>query len=272
MIKNNKKIYVNGGIVIDTPFFRYNDAKCLCITPPEGCEQIECNSEINGQPCIIITETSAPSIFNEYYAKTFFSTRNEWAPFLRNSYDDCYAEYRQRITDITELSKIQCCQHTMQILLRQVYLGIIAAVDTFVCGTILTKIAGSKESFFTYFQEFILARCNDKESKQKLYALERMWDDNEMGNSEQNVFDNVLKESYSSISRIKTTYTKLFGISICDTNGDMNKHFRIRHVIAHRNGRKKDGGLYEFTLRDIDNLINDANGFVKQILDKIKMA
>ncbi len=96
----------------------------------------------------------------------------------------------------------------MQILLRQVYLGIIAAVDTFVCDTILTKIAGSKESFFTYFQEFILARCNDKESKQKLYALERMWDDNEMGNSEQNVFDNVLKESYSSISRIKTTYTK----------------------------------------------------------------
>lgn len=272
MIKNNKKIYVNGGIVIDTPFFRYNDAKCLCITPPEGCEQIECNSEINGQPCIIITETSAPSIFNEYYAKTFFSTRNEWAPFLRNSYDDCYAEYRQRITDITELSKIQCCQHTMQILLRQVYLGIIASVDTFVCDTILTKIAGSKESFFTYFQEFILARCNDKESKQKLYALERMWDDNEMGNSEQNVFDNVLKESYSSISRIKTTYTKLFGISICDTNGDMNKHFRIRHVIAHRNGRKKDSGLYEFTLRDIDNLINDANGFVKQILDKIKMA
>lgn len=160
----------------------------------------------------------------------------------------------------------------MQILLRQVYLGIIAAVDTFVCDTILTKIAGSKESFFTYFQEFILARCNDKESKQKLYALERMWDDNEMGNSEQNVFDNVLKESYSSISRIKTTYTKLFGISICDTNGDMNKHFRIRHVIAHRNGRKKDSGLYEFTLRDIDNLINDANGFVKQILDKIKMA
>ncbi len=99
-----------------------------------------------------------------------------------------------------------------------------------------------------------------------------MWDDNEMGNSEQNVFDNVLKESYSSISRIKTTNTKLFGISICDTNGDMNKHFRIRHVIAHRNGRKKDSGLYEFTLRDIDNLINDANGFVKQILDKIKMA
>ncbi len=34
MIKNNKKIYVNGGIVIDTPFFRYNDAKCLCSTPP----------------------------------------------------------------------------------------------------------------------------------------------------------------------------------------------------------------------------------------------
>ena len=36
MIKNNKKIYVNGGIVIDTLFFRYNDAKCLCSPPPKA--------------------------------------------------------------------------------------------------------------------------------------------------------------------------------------------------------------------------------------------
>lgn len=33
---------------------------------------MECDEEVDGCPCINITEEKAPSIFNEYYAKTFF--------------------------------------------------------------------------------------------------------------------------------------------------------------------------------------------------------
>ena len=266
-----KKIYVKGGIAIMTPFFRYQGGGALYETPPVGCEQIECNDQIEGQPCIIIEEKCAPSIFNEYYARTFFSTLYMWAPFFHKAYDDCYTEYQNKIAEIVALTTISNInQQIEKTLLRQVFLGVIAAVDTFVCDTILTKTSSSKESFYTYFQENILAKSSENVKKGKIEALERMWDNNEMGSAEQEVFDNILKVSYSNIETIKTIYKQLFGISICDTDGKMKKHFRTRHLIAHRNGRQKDGELLECTKDDITALVADANAFVMQIVNKLK--
>lgn len=267
----SKKIYINGGVAIMTPFFRHQDAGALYETPPAGCELMECKDQIEGQPCVIIKEDCAPSIFNDYYAKTFFSTLYEWAPFFRKTYNDCYTEYQNKIAEIVELTTISSISPQIEkTLMRQVFLGLIAAVDTFVCDTILTKISGSKESFYTYFQDYILAKCSEETKKEKQEALERMWDNNEMGSAEQKVFDNVLKVSYSNIDIIKVIYKQLFCISICDIGGKMKKHFQTRHLIAHRNGRQKDGELLECTKDDITALVADANAFVKQIVDKLK--
>ncbi len=127
-----KKIYVNGGVAIMTPFFRHQDGGALYETPPEGCEQIECKDQIEGHPCIIIKEKCAPSIFNEYYAKTFFTTLHEWAPFFCKTYNDCYMEYHNKIAEIVELTTISSISPQIEkTLMRQVFLDIIAAVDTF---------------------------------------------------------------------------------------------------------------------------------------------
>lgn len=56
---------MNGGIVIETPFFCHGNVGCLYTTPPEGSEKMECNDEVKGQPSIVVTEEKAPSIFNE---------------------------------------------------------------------------------------------------------------------------------------------------------------------------------------------------------------
>lgn len=265
-----KRIYVNGGIVIMTPFFRHQDVGCQYDIPPENCEIMECDNQIEGKPCIIIEENCAPSIFNEYYAKTFFSTLYSWAPFFHKTYNDCYTEYQNKIAEIVELTTIANISPQMERnILLHVFLGIIAVLDTFVCDTILTKISCNKESFLTYFQKILLVKCSDQEKKGKEEALERIWNDNEMGSTEQEVIDHVLKESYSNVKTIKNIYKRLFGISICDTGGKMTKYFRTRHLIAHRNGRQKSGESYECTRDVIMKLVTDSNDFVKQILNKI---
>ena len=264
-----KKIYVNGGIVVMTPFFRYPNAGGLFDVLPEDCEQIECEDHIENGPCIIITETNAPSIFNEYYAKTFFTSYYLGAPFFYKTYDDCYSEYLNKIEDINELIKISNISPKVeQTLLRHVYMGIIAALDTFVCDTILTKITNSKESFFAYFQEFYLPKEKDKELKQS--ALKALWENNETSSIEQDVFDNVLETSYCRIRTIKKVYKKLFSATICDVGGKMRVHFTYRHLFAHRNGRQKNGEILELTRREIATLILDTNSFVKQIKDKLQ--
>lgn len=100
-------------------------------------------------------------------------------------------------------------------------------------------------------------------------ALNRMWYQNEIGDAEQKVFDYVINTSYSNIRKIELIYKLLFGVAICDTDDRMKQHFNDRHIIAHKNGRKKNGEIAILTEKDIDGLILDANMFIKQIMDKI---
>ncbi len=266
MKNKSKKIYANGGILIKTPFFSYRGGGCQYDEAPKGMEIIECDENIDGYPCIIVDENNAPSIFNEYYAKTGFTTITSWAPFLYKSNEDNYKEYQCRIAEIYELTKIKdISEKTKQILFRQVYMGIVAAVETFVCDTILSEISNSKEAFCNYINNKELYKISDTLKGD----LNRMWDKNEMGNAEQKVFDHVLKESYCDIKKIKSIYKNLLKISICDVNGKMKQYFRKRHLIAHKNGRKKDGEMDILNKSDIDGLISDANEFVKQIMDKL---
>ena len=74
-MKYNKEIYVDGSVVITTPFFRYQDGGALCQEQPTGTELMPCNHQIDGMKVLIIGEKSTPSMFNKYYAKEGFSTK-----------------------------------------------------------------------------------------------------------------------------------------------------------------------------------------------------
>ena len=57
---------------------------------------------------------------------------------------------------------------------------------------------------------------------------------------------------------------------LIDTNGKMKKHFYYRNLLAHRNGRKKDGGYINITNEELKSLITDTQSIAKQIQTKIK--
>ena len=70
-----KIIYVNGGIVINTPFFKCVDAGAFFDSPPVGAEIIEPNTvNNNGYRFLEINDEHPQSIFNAYYAKYEFTS------------------------------------------------------------------------------------------------------------------------------------------------------------------------------------------------------
>lgn len=84
-----KRIYVNGGILITTPFFAYKNAGASYDLPPENSEIIEPNTITEtGEPYLEISNEHPQSIFNEYYAKTFFTTQHTFAYFLQKTLSD----------------------------------------------------------------------------------------------------------------------------------------------------------------------------------------
>ena len=72
-----KRIYVNGGIFITTPFFAYKNAGASYDLPPENSEIIEPNTITEtGEPYLEISNEHPQSIFNEYYAKNILLQHN----------------------------------------------------------------------------------------------------------------------------------------------------------------------------------------------------
>ena len=242
-MEERKKIYVNGGIVIETPFFCHGNVGCLYTTPPEGSEKMECNDEVKGQPSIVVTEEKAPSIFNEYYAKTFFSTRYCWADFLRNDFEQDYKDYQSRIENIKEMLELLefASERQKKILLRLAYGNVLTAFDSYVGDTILSKITHSKKSFEAYEKKCV-------KNKDLHARLQKMWNENAMDSAEQEVINKV------------------------DEGNKMAGYFQKRHLIFHRNGKRKDGTYVPESEEEIKDLIDDTNAFVKQINDKISAA
>ena len=100
--------------------------------------------------------------------------------------------------------------------------------------------------------------------------MNKLKEDNLVAKWEQKVIEYVMRTSYSNIDTIKDILKDLFKVSIIDKNGSMKKHFYYRNLLAHRNGRKKDGSYINITNEELKDLINDVQSIATQILTKIK--
>lgn len=258
-----KKIYVKGGIVITTPYFKCPDTGCCFETPPEDSIIVEPNKiDHNGNPYLEISEENPQSIFNEYYAKDGLSAFYLGAKFLYINFNQAYDQYLHRNREIRELAQeSNLTDQHRNILYRLCFVSVVASLETFVCDIILTRITENETEFKTYFNKI----CNGYEKEKLQWLL----DNDEVGHWEQKVMDYIIKSSYSDITRIKRIFKSIFRISLTDNDGKINKHFLRRHIIAHRNGRPKDGDYIMLSLCEIEKLIDDTQNFAKQIMDKI---
>lgn len=262
----NTKVYVDGGILIMTPFFKYEDGGALHKIPPQGAEILIPQDKIEGNPCLIITEEKAPSIFKEYYAKTFFTTKHIVAPFFSNSLKDCLDFFSMRISEVVKLTAIEATSpEIQQILFRQSIVSIVASLDTFISDLVLYQATKDKESFITIASTLSIP-ANKKVDF--LTRIIRMWENNAIDSAEQEVIDSVLRNSYSSFDEIKKMLKLLYAIKIPD-NDNIKNIISIRHLIAHRNGRKKDGAIIALSKEDVTDYIKYINNFAQSIYKMI---
>lgn len=257
----NDKVYVDGGILIMTPFFKYEGGGVLYKTPPNGAEILIPQDKIENESCLIITEEKAPSIFKKYYAKTFFSSKHKWAPFFCNSINDCLEFFLTRISEIAKLTAIDTSLEIQQILYRLSVVSIVASLDTFISDLVLYRATKDKDSFISLVNALSIP-ANKKVNL--LTRILRMWENNAIDSAEQEIIDSVLRHSYSSIDEIKNNLKLLYSITIQEDD-NVRDIIHLRHLIAHRNGRQKDGTIIMLSKEDVTNYIMHINNFVQSI-------
>lgn len=251
-----KKIYVEGYIAIYTPFFKCVNSGALYNSPPHGAEIVR-PPIIDGIPILNITEESAPSIFNEYYAKNGFSTLYHIANFFCYKLDGSLSDLKARLNDIRQL--VNGAYVNNQTLLRLAFVGAISALDTWVSEVILFQVTKNRDLFIKIIESF------PNTLKNKLYPqLIKMWCDNESGSAEMKVIDHILESSYSNFKAIQEVIKLLYDIYI-PNNPLISSYLIERHLIVHRSGRKKDGSIIEFSKEELLNRINTIEKFINDL-------
>ena len=76
--------------------------------------------------------------------------------------------------------------------------------------------------------------------------INQMWCDNIIDSAEQEVINLILRKSYSSLDEIKNILKDIYSLSIVSPVG-LKEIIEMRHLIAHRNGRRKDGTNIDLT-------------------------
>lgn len=271
----NDKVYVDGGIVIKTPFFKYKKAGARYGTPPEGSEILKPKGNLKGEPCLIIKEeernnrkiVKAPSFFKEYYARTFFASRHCFASYFSKSIEDCFTSFCNKKDEVLSLiNHNDVFEPTRQTLYRLSIVSVVAALDTLISDLVLFIATKDRDSFL----KAVDLAVPSSNKKNILKRIIHMWCDNAIDSAEQEVIDHILRKSYADLDEIKKIFKSLYNIDIED-NKQVEEMIYWRHLISHRNGRKKDGSILEFDKSDIYHIIETIDSYVKLIKTKIEL-
>lgn len=261
-----KKFYVDGGIFINTPYFTCIDGGCGFKEQPEDTEILNTNHIIEGERCLLIDDEHPQSIFNEYYAKTFYTSGYTESSYIRHSYIDCYNEYEETINRLSSLlDKVQNLDKDEQSTLnKMVYLNIISAFDSFICSVLLVRLVHDENAFILYSDKMF-----PKKFKEDIDILKA---NNEDGKREQKIIEKILETSFANINTIKDAM-KYAGFSIeLNDLAQISSHFRNRHILIHRNGKKIDGeylNIGDIELAEVSKCTNNLTIKILSIIAKV---
>ena len=149
---------------------------------------------------------------------------------------------------------------TRQILYRLSLVSIVAALDTLISDLVIFAVSRDSDLFLKVVN--LLYSGTYKASI--LERILHMWCDNTLDSAEQEVFESILKKSYSSCKEIKNYLKQIYGIRI-SMSEKLEEVIHIRHIVAHRNGRLKDGSYYILTKDDLLSIITEVCNFVESL-------
>ena len=223
-------------------------------------EVIEPTTYVEGQKCLIIDDEHPLSMFNEYYARTFFTALYQGADYLNKSYEDCYNEFILCLNDVRSIRTITIRQDNgVEVaLMKMLYVNVITILDAFICSVILSTIVRNEEVFVNYYNQMI--------SNNVKISLEKYLIKEERGLWEQGIVKEIMQTSYSNIKTIKDAFKAMGMAKPQDPNDIISRHFHNRHLLVHRNGKMKDGHILMVNAEMIDSLLVDVEGFVNQIM------
>ena len=175
---------------------------------------------------------------------------------------DHRASFNREIDSSKILQKLIVDDHlTRQLLLRQIYISIIGALETILSDIFISKTLSSD----WYLQEFVKNHPDFK--SQKISVSEIFSFSNTIRERAKTVMVGVI---YHNMPTVREMYAKTFNIKFPDIS-NLQRYILTRHDLVHRNGKTVDGKLVKINDELIDNLRVAVVGFVEELYNSLEV-
>ena len=178
-----------------------------------------------------------------------------------DEYKDNFAKYHEAIKELEEIIDNIKDKNVSKIF-NLLYLNVVSAFDCLVCDIILTYVCSSEDKFIKYVNCIAdnklkeCLSCIDTTNPAECFSY---------GRFQQKTFDSIMHSSYCRAQELERITKQLFGKEMKFQNTDIIELFYHRHLLAHRNGYKKDGSNLHKTESDVKKAIITMNSFVEEL-------
>jgi hypothetical protein len=173
-----------------------------------------------------------------------------------------FQTFKSSIDNLQKLNEIDLNSNELNsILKRQIYTGIVAAMETFLSDTMINITLSDKNLIRNFVES-----CPDF-AKQKFELREIFIEYNKLHNTIRNV---LLDTIYHDLRKVREMYRSTFKIEFPDI-AEPIKCVLIRHDLVHRNGKSKDGVLLNIDTEQVSKSIKTINLFVTGIAERLKI-
>lgn len=219
------------------------------------------NTPNNIKGKIVNLEDDLRTVYIEPYELDFGSYyQHEFESISEN--DRHYDKFNSEIDNLVLLSKISTeSQKLKDILLRQVFIGTIGSLETFLSEVFIVLTLSNRkylENFVTTFPEF---------QKSKFTLSEIFIQHDKISETTKKAMIDII---YHNLPVVKNMYNSTFKINFPEI-GDINKYIIKRHDLVHRNGKTKDGEKLNIDNEEIDSMVKEIKIFVKEISSELKL-
>ncbi len=256
--------YIDGSILIKTRYFVPKELGCGYAMPPNAI-LLEPNIIVDGSKCLLIDDEHPQSLFDEYYAKDWVASESLASSYFAATYNDCIQEFKNRMTDICSFIKEsdRMSERSRLQAYRFAYVGIITALESFVCYILLRRSLKSEDWFKELMFQFAARQSNKKDQ------WSSMIEQNHVGEWEQDAIRQFLRGSYLDVDRLDKLLSFVHLSKPDYDRSAIKRHFQLRHLLVHRSGKQMDDVEVLINRDKLSELLNDTYTMVGAIYDSL---
>lgn len=172
---------------------------------------------------------------------------------------EVYSSFEKEINNLRKLNLIKVDEELSSILKRQIFVGAIGTLETFLSDTFINLVISEDE----YFKNFIK---NHPEFKKRKFELRDIFDETEkLKDTAKKV---MLDTIYHDLPKVREMYRNTFAIEFPRIDKVMKLVLK-RHDLVHRNGKTKEGETVKLGNSEITNSLNDIANFAKSLAEML---